>query len=131
MLSSVSERGRQRLQSAIRASGASNQTLCEQLKAQLRASGIAHRRTEEERAEAFFPLRATTTAADRKRDARAAKGTAQLSGRLEIERRGCSCWSHPSDDVLWAARAAIFGGVDLPGAVRRRAIDGLAKVGHL
>ena len=29
----------------------------------LRASGIARRRTEEERAEAFFPLRGTTTAA--------------------------------------------------------------------
>jgi hypothetical protein len=39
---------------------------------QLRASGIARRRTEEERAEAFFPLRATTTAADPQRDARAA-----------------------------------------------------------
>jgi hypothetical protein len=39
---------------------------------QLRASAIARRRTEEERAEAFFPLRATTTAADPKRDARAA-----------------------------------------------------------
>src|SRR5687767_15237994 len=52
--SSVSERGRQRLQSAIRASGASNQTLLQQLKAQLRASGIAHRRTEEERAERSF-----------------------------------------------------------------------------
>jgi hypothetical protein len=31
---------------------------------ELRASGIAHRRTEDKRAEAFFPLRATTTAAD-------------------------------------------------------------------
>jgi Queuosine biosynthesis protein len=31
---------------------------------ELRASGIARRRTEEEGAEAFFPLRATTTAAD-------------------------------------------------------------------
>ena len=30
----------------------------------LRASEIARRRTEKERAEAFFPLRATTTAAD-------------------------------------------------------------------
>jgi hypothetical protein len=30
----------------------------------LRASEIARRRTEEERAEAFFPLRARTTAAD-------------------------------------------------------------------
>src|SRR5215204_3463774 len=30
-------------------------------------SGIERRRTEEERAEAFFPLRATTTAADPKR----------------------------------------------------------------
>jgi len=38
----------------------------------LRASGIARRRTEEERAEAFFPLRATTTAAGSERDARAA-----------------------------------------------------------
>jgi hypothetical protein len=34
------------------------------LQARLRASGIARRRTEEERAEAFFPLRVTTTAAD-------------------------------------------------------------------
>jgi S-adenosylmethionine:tRNA ribosyltransferase-isomerase len=39
---------------------------------ELRASGIAHRRTEEEQVEALFPLRATTTAADSKRDARAA-----------------------------------------------------------
>jgi hypothetical protein len=38
----------------------------------LRASGIARRRTEEERVEAFFPLRATTTAAGSERDARAA-----------------------------------------------------------
>jgi hypothetical protein len=38
----------------------------------LRASGIARRRTEKERAEAFFPLRATTTAAGSERDARAA-----------------------------------------------------------
>jgi hypothetical protein len=37
----------------------------------LRASGIARRRTEEKRAEALFPLRATTTAADSTRDARA------------------------------------------------------------
>jgi hypothetical protein len=37
----------------------------------LRASEIARRRTEEERAEVFF-LRVTTTAADSKRDARAA-----------------------------------------------------------
>jgi hypothetical protein len=41
---------------------------------QLQASEIARRRTEEERAEAFFPLQATTTAADSKRDARAAPG---------------------------------------------------------
>jgi hypothetical protein len=33
---------------------------------------IARRRTEEERAKAFFPSRATTTAAESKRDARAA-----------------------------------------------------------
>jgi hypothetical protein len=39
----------------------------------LGASEIARRCTEEERAEAFFPLRATTTAADPKRDARAAR----------------------------------------------------------
>ena len=37
----------------------------------LRASGIAHRCTEEEGAEAFFPRRATTTVADSTRDARA------------------------------------------------------------
>jgi hypothetical protein len=36
---------------------------------ELRASEIARRRTEEERAETFFPLQATTTAADSKRDA--------------------------------------------------------------
>ena len=36
----------------------------EQLQELLRASGIARRRAEEERAEAFFPLRATTKAAD-------------------------------------------------------------------
>jgi hypothetical protein len=41
--------------------------------ARARASGIARRRTEEERAEGFFPLRATTTAADSTRDARAPK----------------------------------------------------------
>jgi S-adenosylmethionine:tRNA ribosyltransferase-isomerase len=35
---------------------------------ELRASEIARRRTEEERAEAFFPLRATTTTADSPRD---------------------------------------------------------------
>jgi len=46
-------RRRRRIQSAM----------CEQLKTQLRASEIARRRTEEG-AEAFFPLRATTTAAD-------------------------------------------------------------------
>jgi hypothetical protein len=45
----------------------------EQPKIGLRASGIARRRTEEERDEAFFPLRGTTTAADPKRDARAAQ----------------------------------------------------------
>jgi S-adenosylmethionine:tRNA ribosyltransferase-isomerase len=39
---------------------------------ELRASGIARRCTEEERAEAGFPLRATTTAADSKRDTGAA-----------------------------------------------------------
>jgi hypothetical protein len=38
----------------------------------LRASGIARRRTEGKGAEAFFPLRATTTTADSTRDARAA-----------------------------------------------------------
>src|SRR5215211_2965191 len=47
---------------------------------ELRASGIARRRTEEERAEAFFPLRATTTAADSKRDARAAPEQATTPG---------------------------------------------------
>jgi S-adenosylmethionine:tRNA ribosyltransferase-isomerase len=39
---------------------------------ELRASEIARRRTEEERAEAFFPRRETTTAVDSERDARAA-----------------------------------------------------------
>jgi Protein of unknown function (DUF664) len=46
---------------------------------QLRASGIARRRTEEKRVEAFFPLRATTTAADSKRDARAAQKNGALA----------------------------------------------------
>jgi S-adenosylmethionine:tRNA ribosyltransferase-isomerase len=46
---------------------------------ELRASGIARRRTEEEGAEAFFPLRATTTAADSARDARAAQQIASNS----------------------------------------------------
>src|SRR4029453_2880723 len=55
-------RRRRRIQSAMRA----------QPETQLRASGIARRRTEKELAEASFPLRATTTAADSKRDARAA-----------------------------------------------------------
>jgi hypothetical protein len=36
---------------------------------ELRASQTARRRTEEERAETFFPLQATTTAADSRRDA--------------------------------------------------------------
>jgi hypothetical protein len=38
----------------------------------LRVSGITRRCTEKKRAEALFPLRATTTAADLSRDARAA-----------------------------------------------------------
>src|SRR5688572_9738739 len=45
----------------------------EQLRNIAASVGIARRRTEEERAEALFPLRATTTAADSKRDARAAR----------------------------------------------------------
>jgi hypothetical protein len=45
---------------------------------QLRASAIARRRAEEERADASFRLRATTMSADSKRDARAA----QMKGRL-------------------------------------------------
>jgi hypothetical protein len=45
----------------------------------LRASVIARRRTEEEQAEAFLPLRATTTAADSKRDARAAEKPCYLN----------------------------------------------------
>ncbi|HEX3205894.1 MAG TPA: methyltransferase domain-containing protein, partial [Propionibacteriaceae bacterium] len=46
--------------------------LAEAKRLELRASGLARRRTEEERAEAFFPLRATTTAAGSERDVRAA-----------------------------------------------------------
>jgi hypothetical protein len=54
--------------------GASRATMRRDLDlSKLGASEIARRRTEEERAEAFFPLRATTTAADPKRDARAAR----------------------------------------------------------
>src|SRR4029453_7365524 len=49
---------------------------------ELRASEIAHRRTEEKRAEAFSPLRATTTAADPRRDARAT----QVNGCAELTR---------------------------------------------
>src|SRR5688572_26279874 len=46
----------------------------------LRASGIARRRTEEKRAEAFYPLRATTTATDSPRDTRAAHKRAASVG---------------------------------------------------
>jgi hypothetical protein len=42
--------------------------LREQLKTSCERRKIARRRTEEERAEAFFPLRATTTPADIQRD---------------------------------------------------------------
>jgi hydroxyacylglutathione hydrolase len=45
---------------------------------ELRASGIARRRTEEEREEAFLPPRATTAAADPTRDARAVLKRAYL-----------------------------------------------------
>ena len=55
--------------------------LAEAKRLELRASGIARRRTEEEGAEAFFPLRATTTAADSKRDARAAQESAHAGVR--------------------------------------------------
>jgi hypothetical protein len=72
-LSSGSERGRQRLQGAILASGACIRCRASSSTLELRASEIARRRTEEKRAEAFFPLRETTTAADPKRDARAAQ----------------------------------------------------------
>jgi hypothetical protein len=48
------------------------------LNLKLRASEIARRRTEKERAEVFFPLRATTTAADPPRDARAARKDGEL-----------------------------------------------------
>jgi hypothetical protein len=53
--------------------GAERATMRPDLDLKLRASEIARRRTEEERAEAVFPLRATTTAADSPRDARAAR----------------------------------------------------------
>jgi hydroxyacylglutathione hydrolase len=72
---------------------------------ELRASGIARRRTEEERAEAFFPLRATTTAAGSKRDARAAlKGAYQASADIDSVVF--------SGDVLFAGS---IGRTDLPG----------------
>jgi hypothetical protein len=48
---------------------------------------IARRRTEKERAEAFFPLRATTTAADPLRDARAETIQCSLIARAGVLRR--------------------------------------------
>jgi hypothetical protein len=62
--SSASERGRQRLPSAILASGASNQKPREQLSVSCERRESRARRAEEERAEALFPLRATTKSAD-------------------------------------------------------------------
>jgi DNA-binding response OmpR family regulator len=91
---------------------------CAQLHNQLRASGIARRRTEEDRAEAFFPPRATTTAADSKRDVRAAakKGAPvrvliveDEKGLAESMRRGLVGEGfvvdvfHDGVDGLWAA----------------------------
>jgi hypothetical protein len=50
----------------------------------LRASVSCARRTEEEGAEAFFPLRATTKQADRKRAMREQQGQTKLSGWLML-----------------------------------------------
>ena len=66
---------------------------------QLRASEIARRRTEEDGAEAFFPLRGTTTAAGSKRDARAALKTrcTQLSlADRSCQTSGCACRDSPA-----------------------------------
>jgi hypothetical protein len=75
-------------QRAERANGQSASSL----RARLRASGIARRRTEEERAEVFFPLRATTTAADPKRPgSRAAvldERTSRHAFRLRVREEG-------------------------------------------
>jgi hydroxyacylglutathione hydrolase len=72
---------------------------------ELRASGIARRRTEEERAEAFFPPRTTTTAVDPMRDARAVlKSAYQASADIDSVVF--------SGDVLFAGS---IGRTDLPG----------------
>jgi hypothetical protein len=65
---------------------------------QLRASEIARRRTEEDGAEALFPLRGTTTAAGSKRDARAAleRGGTELSlADRSCQTSGCTCRDRP------------------------------------
>jgi hypothetical protein len=61
------------LPQALRASGWHKDLL-----EMLRASGSRARRGEEETAEAFFPLRATTNQADRKRAMREQQGQAKL-----------------------------------------------------
>ena len=71
---------------------------------ELRASEIARRRTEEERAGALFPPRATTTAADPKRDARAALRTGLPASEIDSVIF--------SGDVLFAGS---IGRTDLPG----------------
>ena len=45
---------------------------------QAASAGNARRRAEEEQAEAFFPLQATTMAPDSQRDVRAAKSTTAI-----------------------------------------------------
>ena len=69
----------------------------------LRASGIARRRTEKERAEALFPLRATTTAAGSSRDARVAPNrNLAVSGAAAVD-VALDCRAHFGYQVLGLA----------------------------
>jgi hypothetical protein len=83
--SSASERGRQRLQSAILASGASNQHCASssEVSCERRESRAAARRRRG--AEVLFPLRATTTAADPERDcASSSEDCSNIRNRLDF-----------------------------------------------
>jgi S-adenosylmethionine:tRNA ribosyltransferase-isomerase len=79
---------------------------------ELRVSGIARRRGEEEGAGAFFPLRGTTTAADSKRDARAAHqrdGTSPTGVGNRLWRGRVTAQQSPSGYLREHARPISYG----------------------